>query len=66
MNKYSNFFQIGSEHIDRLSSLLWLSGCINWGFYQKTSNLINSNENKLKPHLDNYLKRGNELKSLLI
>ncbi len=66
MNKYCNHFQIRTEHIDRLSSLLWLSGCINWGFYRKTSNLINTNENKLKPHLDYYLKRGKELKALLI
>ncbi|WP_176526010.1 phosphotransferase [Bacillus sp. AFS001701] len=29
MNKFSEHFQIGTEHIDRLSSLLWLSGCIN-------------------------------------
>ncbi|MES9682347.1 hypothetical protein ABWK22_05370 [Gottfriedia acidiceleris] len=65
MNKYSEHFQIGTEHIDRLSSLLWLSGCINWGFYRKTSNLINTNENKLKQHLDYYLKIGEELKALL-
>lgn len=54
------------KNIDRLTSLLWLSGCINWGFYQITSNLINTNENKLKPHLDYYLNRGKELKALLI
>ncbi|KQL42047.1 hypothetical protein AN960_01995 [Bacillus sp. FJAT-25509] len=66
MNKYCDHFQIGTEHIERLSLLLWLSGCINWGFYRKTSNLIKTNENNLKPHLDYYLKRGKELEALLI
>lgn len=65
MNKYCDHFQIGTEHIERLSSLLWLSGCINWNFFNTTYELIKTNENNLNKHLDYYLQRGKKLEALL-
>ncbi|WP_129691000.1 hypothetical protein [Gottfriedia acidiceleris] len=65
MTKYSDYIQIGSEHIERLSSLLWLTGCINWNFFNTTYGLIKTNENNLNKHLDYYLQRGKKLEALL-
>ncbi|WHY26970.1 phosphotransferase [Bacillus wiedmannii] len=49
----------------RLSSLLWLSGSLNWNFVKKTLNVI-SDERELEEHLGVYRVRGERLSSLLI
>lgn len=51
---------------DRLHSLLWLSGCMNWNFVKKTIEIIDlQDETTLKQHISFYIKRGEKLKSLL-
>ncbi|MGE6596421.1 phosphotransferase enzyme family protein [Bacillus proteolyticus] len=49
----------------RLSSLLWLSGSLNWNFVKKTLSII-SDERELEEHLEAYRVRGKRLSSLLI
>ncbi|TPV41089.1 phosphotransferase enzyme family protein [Bacillus dicomae] len=49
----------------RLSSLLWLSGSLNWNFVKKTLSVI-SDERELKENLEVYRVRGERLSSLLI
>ncbi|MED1511155.1 phosphotransferase enzyme family protein [Bacillus proteolyticus] len=49
----------------RLSSLLWLSGSLNWNFVKKTLSII-SDERELEEHLEAYRVRGKKLSSLLI
>ncbi|MDZ4479185.1 MULTISPECIES: phosphotransferase enzyme family protein [Bacillus cereus group] len=49
----------------RLSSLLWLSGGLNWNFVKKTMNLM-GDESALVEHLRVYKGRGERLSSLLI
>ncbi|MBJ8105930.1 MULTISPECIES: phosphotransferase [Bacillus cereus group] len=49
----------------RLSSLLWLSGSLNWNFVKKTLSVI-SDERELEEHLEAYRVRGERLSSLLI
>ncbi|WP_127581817.1 phosphotransferase enzyme family protein [Paenibacillus koleovorans] len=45
---------------ERLPSLLWLTGCLNWNFTAKTIELIkNKDDALLKEHLIKYLKRLN-------
>ncbi len=52
--------------INRLSSLIWLSGCINWNFVRKTIKILETNnEEILKKHFDTYKHRGERLLSLL-
>lgn len=50
---------------ERLSSLLWLSGSLNWNFVKKTMNLM-GDESALVEHLRVYKGRGERLSSLLI
>lgn len=51
---------------ERLPSLLWLSGCLNWNFTAKTMELLKNHEEALlKEHLTTYFKRGEILRSLL-
>ncbi|GAB6438543.1 MULTISPECIES: phosphotransferase enzyme family protein [Bacillus] len=50
---------------ERLSSLLWLSGSLNWNFVKKTLSVI-SDERELEEHLEVYRVRGERLSSLLI
>ncbi|OJE42510.1 hypothetical protein BAQ49_11780 [Bacillus proteolyticus] len=49
----------------RLSSLLWLSGSLNWNFVKKTLSII-SDERELEKHLEAYRVRGEKISSLLI
>lgn len=49
----------------RLSSLLWLSGSLNWNFVKKML-LVISDERELEKHLEVYRVRGERLSSLLI
>ncbi|MED2040824.1 phosphotransferase [Bacillus wiedmannii] len=49
----------------RLSSLLWLSGSLNWNFVKKTL-LVISDERELEKHLEVYRVRGERQSSLLI
>ncbi|MED0952165.1 phosphotransferase [Bacillus mobilis] len=49
----------------RLSSLLWLSGSLNWNFVKKTLSVI-GDERELEEHLEVYRVRGERLSSLLI
>lgn len=54
-----------SNDYKRLSSLLWLSGSLNWNFVKKTLSLIGE-ESALVEHLRVYKRRGERLSSLLI
>ncbi|MBJ7929008.1 MULTISPECIES: phosphotransferase enzyme family protein [Bacillus cereus group] len=54
-----------SNDYKRLSSLLWLSGSLNWNFVKKTLSLI-GDESALVEHLRVYKIRGERLLSLLI
>ncbi|MDA1760979.1 phosphotransferase [Bacillus cereus] len=56
---------VTSNDYKRLSSLLWLSGSLNWNFVKKTLSVI-SDERKLEEHLEVYRVRGERLSSLLI
>ena len=49
----------------RLSSLLWLSGSLNWNFVKKTLSVLDD-ERGLEEHLKVYRVRGERLSSLLI
>jgi Ser/Thr protein kinase RdoA (MazF antagonist) len=50
----------------RLPALMWLSGCLNWNFTAKTLDLLKNNEDTLlMNHLNDYLKRGEILISLV-
>ncbi|GIP36983.1 hypothetical protein J31TS4_02630 [Paenibacillus sp. J31TS4] len=54
------------KDLDRLPSLLWLTGCLNWNFTSKTMEFIKNKEDALlENHLNKYLKRGEVLLSLL-
>ena len=54
-----------SNEYKRLSSLLWLSGSLNWNFVKKTMSLM-GDESALVEHLRVYKGRGERLSSLLI
>ncbi|PHE95403.1 hypothetical protein COF76_21195 [Bacillus wiedmannii] len=54
-----------SNDYKRLSSLLWLSGSLNWNFVKKTMSLL-GDERELEKHLRIYKIRGESLSSLLI
>lgn len=56
---------LNSNDYKRLSSLLWLSGSLNWNFVKKTLSLI-GDESALVEHLRVYKRRGERLSSLLI
>lgn len=56
---------VTSNDYKRLSSLLWLSGSLNWNFVKKTLSVI-SDERELEEHLEVYRVRGERLSSLLI
>ncbi len=56
---------VKSNDYKRLSSLLWLSGSLNWNFVKKTLSVI-SDERELEEHLEVYRVRGERLSSLLI
>lgn len=51
---------------ERLSSLLWLSGCMNGNFVQHTLHLLqNGSPEQLEDHLERYRRRGEALTGLL-
>ncbi|AKR10093.1 phosphotransferase enzyme family protein [Bacillus thuringiensis] len=54
-----------SNDYKRLSSLLWLSGSLNWNFVKKTLSVMSA-ERELEEHLEVYRVRGERLSSLLI
>ena len=54
-----------SNEYKRLSSLLWLSGSLNWNFVKKTMSLL-GDEREVEEHLRAYKRRGERLSSLLI
>ncbi|OUA10654.1 hypothetical protein BK772_06665 [Bacillus thuringiensis serovar finitimus] len=56
---------VTSNDYKRLSSLLWLSGSLNWNFVKKTLS-VRSDERELAEHLEVYRVRGERLSSLLI
>lgn len=57
---------LNQSELSRLPSLLWLSGCLNWNFMDKTIDLLkNKEEIRLVEHLTKYLKRGEKLLSLI-
>lgn len=69
-NAFLNGYKINdflcNNDIDRLSSLLWLSGCINWNFVRNTIKILETNnEEILKKHFDAYKERGEKLLSLI-
>ncbi len=56
---------LDDKDFERLRSLIWLSGCINWNFTKKTINILNRDPNLLEDHLQIYIKRGEGLLALL-
>jgi hypothetical protein len=55
-----------SNDVDRLSSLIWLSGCINWNFIKNTIKILETgHEETLRKHIDAYKLRGEKLYSLI-
>ena len=54
-----------SNDYKRLSSLLWLSGSLNWNFVKKTLNVL-EDAGQLEEHFEVYRVRGERLSSLLI
>ncbi|WP_407639510.1 phosphotransferase enzyme family protein [Bacillus gaemokensis] len=58
---------LDSTGYDRLSSLLWLSGCLNWNFVKKTLEIIEGEicERLLSEHVRVYKLRGEHLYALL-
>ncbi|MCM3572562.1 phosphotransferase [Mesobacillus subterraneus] len=63
---YGAYDFLDFDDYDRLSSLLWLSGCMNWNFVKETISILESNnDEKLKGHLHSYKKRGEILISLI-
>lgn len=62
----SNDF-LNKKDFDRLTSLIWLSGCLNWNFVRATINILKSkNNDTLKKHIDTYKQRGEKLLSLIL
>ncbi len=49
----------------RLSSLLWLSGCLNWNFVKRTIQILENQPELLNDHLTWYRERGDSLTDLL-
>ncbi|PFX68223.1 hypothetical protein COL39_28680 [Bacillus cereus] len=56
---------VTSNDYKRLSSLLWLSGSLNWNFVKKTLSVL-EDAKRLEEHLKVYRVRGERLSSLLI
>ncbi|MFD2611370.1 phosphotransferase enzyme family protein [Paenibacillus gansuensis] len=57
---------LSPREYERLRSLLWLTGCLNWNFTSKTIELIKNNEDALlNEHITKYVRRGKILSSLL-
>ncbi|WP_459502605.1 phosphotransferase [Bacillus sp. C1] len=57
---------LDSTNYERLSSLLWLSGCLNWNFVNKTLEILEEDcEKLLEEHLELFKSRGENLYSLL-
>ncbi|PEW84522.1 hypothetical protein CN445_20370, partial [Bacillus cereus] len=54
-----------SNDYKRLSSLLWLSGSLNWNFVKKMLSVL-EDARRLEEHLKVYKIRGERLSSLLI
>lgn len=58
---------LNKKDYHRLSSLIWLSGCINWNFVKKTTEILETNNSvALKKHIDTYKQRGEKLLSLIL
>lgn len=69
-NAFINGYKINDflceNDIDRLSSLIWLSGCINWNFVRNTIKILETNnEEILRKHFDAYKQRGEKLLKLI-
>ncbi|QWU45782.1 MULTISPECIES: phosphotransferase [Bacillus] len=62
---YKAYNIVNSNDYKRLSSLLWLSGSLNWNFVKKTLSVLDD-ERGLEEHLKVYRVRGESLASLLI
>ncbi|WP_438433060.1 phosphotransferase enzyme family protein [Gorillibacterium sp. sgz500922] len=57
---------LSPNDFERLPSLLWLTGCLNWNFTAKAIELLKNKEDALlNEHLITYFKRGEILLSLL-
>jgi hypothetical protein len=56
----------GSFDLDRLSSLIWLSGWINWNFVKKSVEILETEDEAiLNRHIAFYKQRGEKLYSLV-
>ncbi|WP_233434963.1 phosphotransferase enzyme family protein [Mesobacillus jeotgali] len=66
LNGYGAFDFLGIDDHERLTSLLWLSGCLNWNFVKTTLTILDThNVESLNAHLHAYKIRGEKLISLL-
>lgn len=61
---------LNKNNLVRLQSLIWLTGCMNWGFVAKTLDILmernGRNQTQLKEHLMMYQERGEKLLSLVL
>lgn len=69
-NAFINGYKINDflckNDIGRLSSLIWLSGCINWNFVINTTKILETNnEEILREHIEAYKQRGEKLLKLI-
>ncbi|TCP57583.1 Ser/Thr protein kinase RdoA (MazF antagonist) [Tumebacillus sp. BK434] len=53
-----------SDDYTRFPALLWLSGCLNWNFVQKTAEILRNDHAQLRDHLATYEARGKKLTGL--
>lgn len=58
-------FLRNEKDYQRLSSLIWLSGCMNWNFVKGITSMNIKDKDLLKSYLDLYIKRGQQLLSLI-
>ncbi|MBS8263672.1 aminoglycoside phosphotransferase family protein [Mesobacillus boroniphilus] len=66
LDGYGAFDFLGIDAHERLASLLWLSGCLNWNFVKTTLTILDThNVESLNAHLHAYKIRGEKLISLL-
>lgn len=63
---YSSRTIFPTEDFERLRSLLWLSGCMNWNFVKKTLEIMElGDQSSMVEHISFYKDRGEKLISLI-
>ncbi|ARU60686.1 hypothetical protein CBW65_06000 [Tumebacillus avium] len=55
---------LDADDYARFPALLWLSGCLNFNFVQRTTELMQKDPGQLRDHLAKYTERGKKLTAL--